>query len=222
VYDPDEGEIYDGMEEADGKTPVTKRRMQDEAHENEGKNVKKLGPLATCFTIFKGFVATGVLYVPKDFKNGGYIFTPITLVASMVLTLYCAKLLLEVHAKTGGSFPSMGFKAYGKPGKIFVEIVLVASQFGFCTAYVYFIASQIGGQGGVIPCITGDTEQCVGGLELNRWVWMPICMAIYVPLVLVRRIEVFAVTHLFADVMIVLTIIIVCIYAGIDIKSDGI
>ena len=106
------------------------------------KKVKKLGPLATCFTIFKGFVATGILYVPKDFKNGGYIFTPITLIVSLVLTLYCAKLVLAANARCGGgSFPEMGYKAYGKPGKVFVEIVLVASQFGFCTAYVYFIAS---------------------------------------------------------------------------------
>ena len=50
----------------------------------------------------------------------------------------------------GGSFPEMGYKVYGKWGKLIVEIVLVASQFGFCTAYVYFIASQIGGEGGVI------------------------------------------------------------------------
>jgi amino acid permease len=114
--------------------------------------VKKLGPIATCFTIFKGFVATGVLYVPKDFKNGGYIFTPITLIISLVATLYCSKLLLDVNERLGGGgFPEMGFRAYGKAGKIFVEIVLVASQFGFCTAYVYFIANQIGGKDGVIP-----------------------------------------------------------------------
>ena len=62
--------------------------------EEQAKQVKKLGPIATCFTIFKGFVATGILYVPKDFKNGGYLFTPITLIASLVATLYCAKLLL--------------------------------------------------------------------------------------------------------------------------------
>jgi len=170
----------------------------------------------------KGFVATGVLYIPNDFKAGGYIFTPITLIVSCALTLYCANLLLQVHAKTGGSFPDMGFKAYGKPGKIFVEIVLVCSQFGFCTAYVYFIASQIGGAGGVIPCITGDNDMCEGGLELNKWIWMPISMAIYVPLVMVRRIEVFAVTHLFGDIMILITLIVICSYAGIDIGNKGI
>lgn len=184
--------------------------------------MKKLGPLATCFTIFKGFVATGILYVPKDFKNGGYIFTPITLIASLIITLYCAKLLLQVNEKMGGgSFPEMGFKAYGKPGKLFVEIVLVASQFGFCTAYVYFIASQIGGLGGVIPCTTSDNDECTGGVDLNVWVWLPICMLIYVPLVMVRKIEVFAATHVFADAMIVITLIIIFAYAGMDISKYG-
>ena len=138
VADPDEVD-FDVAELIADKTPQTQRRI---IKEEGAKNVGKLGPMATCFTIFKGFVATGILYVPKDFYNGGYIFTPITLIASLIITLYCAKLLLAVNDRIGGgSFPEMGFKAYGKPGKIFVEVVLVASQFGFCTAYVYFIAS---------------------------------------------------------------------------------
>jgi len=78
--------------------------------EEQQKDVKLLGPIATCFTIFKGFVATGILYVPKDFYNGGYIFAPATLVGSLFVTLYCAKLLLEVNDRIGGgSFPEMGF-----------------------------------------------------------------------------------------------------------------
>ena len=217
VADPDEAD-EDIQAEIQDKTPTTQRRVVKEA---EQKAVKKLGPLATCFTIFKGFVATGILYVPKDFKNGGYIFTPITLIASLIVTLYCARLLLDVNERIGGgSFPEMGKKAYGKPGKIFVEIVLVASQFGFCTAYVYFIASQIGGEGGVIPCITGD-KKCMDGVEIEKWIWMPICMAIYVPLVMVRKIEVFAITHAFGDAMIIITLIIIFVYAGMDISDKG-
>ena len=46
-------------------------------------------------------------------------------------------------------------------------------------------------------------------------------MAIYVPLVMVRKIEVFAVTHVFADVMIILTVIILMAYAGVDIGEKG-
>ena len=39
-------------------------------------------------------------------------------------------------------------------------------------------------------------------------------MAIYVPLVMVRKIEVFAVTHIFADIMIIISIITIFGYAG--------
>ena len=46
-------------------------------------------------------------------------------------------------------------------------------------------------------------------------------MAIYVPLVFVRKIEVFAATHLFGDVMIILTMVVICVYAGIDVGKDG-
>ena len=56
---------------------------------------------------------------------------------------------------------------------------------------------------------------------MSRWWFFLICMAIYVPLVFVRKIEFFAVTHLFGDIMIIITIITVCIYAGIDIGDRG-
>ena len=90
VADIDEADD-DIQEMVEGATPNTQRRV---VKEEQAKQVKKLGPLATCFTIFKGFVATGILYVPKDFVNGGYIFTPLTLLISLAVTLYCAKLLL--------------------------------------------------------------------------------------------------------------------------------
>ena len=62
---------------------------------------------------------------------------------------------------------------------------------------------------------------CKNGTMIDKWWWMLICMAIYVPLVYVRKIEVFAVTHLFGDVMIIVTMIVICIFAGIDVSKDG-
>jgi len=73
------------------------------------KKAKLLGPWATAFTLFKGFVATGVLYIPKDTYNAGYVFMPITMLLSGTLTLFCAKKLLDAHEKIGGgSFSDMG------------------------------------------------------------------------------------------------------------------
>ena len=78
--------------------------------------------------------------MPADFVQGGYGWSACTILAALGLTLYCAKLLLEVNAKVGGSLPEMGLRVYGKPGKIAVDIALFASQFGFVAAYIYFIA----------------------------------------------------------------------------------
>ena len=39
---------------------------------------------------------------------------------------------------------------------------------------------------------------------------------------MVRKIEVFAVTHIFADIMIILSIITIFAYAGIDLAKDGV
>ena len=119
-----EEEDADILDQVVDKTPMTKRRI---IGEENAKKVKKLGPLATSFTIFKGFVCTGLLYMPKDFINGGWLFSSACVIASLILTLYCASLLLECRAKFGGSFPDIGFAVYGKTGKRLVEISLVAS-----------------------------------------------------------------------------------------------
>ena len=177
--------------------------------------------MATAFTIFKGFVCTGILYMPADFVNGGWGFSAITVIAALFLTLYCAKLLIEVYNSVGhGSLPDLGLAVYGKPGKIAVDIALFGSQFGFVCAYIYFIASQVGGENGIVQCITTDStddESCAGGTLMNKWWFLVICLVIYVPLVMVRRIEVFALTHLFGDVMILVTLVTVCAYAGIKV-----
>ena len=161
--------------------------------------------------------------MPKDFVNGGWLFSAICVIGSLIATLYCAHLLLQCRAKFGGSFPEIGQAVYGKWGKLMVDISLVASQYGFVTAYIYFIASQIGGPGGVIPCITADStdDMCANGTVINKWWFLLICCAIYIPLVFVRKIEVFAVTHVFGDAMIIITMIIICIYAGMDVGKDG-
>ena len=74
--------------------------------------------------------------------------------------------------------------------------------------------------GGVIPCISGNAD-CLDGIEINKWIWMPICMCIYVPLVMVRKIEVFAVTHAFGDAMIIITLFVLFGYAGASLANNG-
>jgi hypothetical protein len=48
-----------------------------------------------------------------------------------------------------------------------------------------------------------------------KWYFLPICFCIFYPLVLVRKIEAFAKFHIFGDAMIIITIVAVCVFAGI-------
>jgi proton-coupled amino acid transporter len=81
--------------------------------------------------------------MPKNFINGGYVFSASVMFGSLLLTLYCAKLLLDTRAKVGGSFSEIGERTWGRTGKLLFDITLVVSQVSFVTAYVYFIAKNV-------------------------------------------------------------------------------
>ena len=75
------------------------------------------------------------------------------------------------------------------------------------TAYVYFIASQIGS---IIAAVKDHPLD-----EKLKWIALPVCFFIFYPLVLVRKIEPFAKFHVFGDVMIWITLIVVIVFASI-------
>lgn len=84
----------DADESLKNLTPNTRRKVKEEI---TVKHIKKLSNCETFFTLIKGFVCTGCLYLPKSaFVNGGWLFASFCMVVSAFLTMYCASLLLEV------------------------------------------------------------------------------------------------------------------------------
>lgn len=78
--------------------------------------------------LLKGFICTGILYIPKNFLNGGWGFSLIAMVLSYILTAICAFKLLEARKKCGAkSFTDLGAAAYGKGGRIAVDVALAIS-----------------------------------------------------------------------------------------------
>ena len=157
--------------------------------------------------------------MPKNFVNGGWGFSAIAMILSYFLTIFCAKLLLDTRAALGGrlSFSEIGEKTWGKPGKIMVDITLVASQVSFVTAYVYFIASNMQ------SIIQHATVKDDGTLPepVSKWYFGLLCLCIYVPLCMVRKVEKLAKTHLFGDVMILFTILVIFVYASVEASKNG-
>ena len=82
----------------------------------------------TFITLIKGFVCAGILYLPKNYYNGGYIFSPLALVLSCIFTaIWLIKLLKSRDACLANSFEDIGFKAAGRFGKNIVSFFLVVS-----------------------------------------------------------------------------------------------
>lgn len=170
-----------------------------------------LGPIATGFTLFKGFVCTGILYMPISFVSGGYGFSAISIVLALLLTLYCIKLLLDTRQLLGGelSFSDIGTACYGKTGKLMVDISLFASQTGFTCAYIYFIANQT-----MLIINAARDKHDLGNIpESIKWWFAPICFAILMPMVMVRKVQTFAKLHLFGDAMIAIALIVILGFA---------
>jgi proton-coupled amino acid transporter len=110
--------------------------------DHQVKKVGKLSIMRTYFTLLKGFICTGILYLPQQFYYGGWGFSAIAMILSYIFTLICALKLMEARKVVNKtSFTEIGFCAYGKTGRILTEVSLAVSQTGFVCAYVYFISS---------------------------------------------------------------------------------
>lgn len=92
-----------------------------------------------------------------------------------------------------------------------MNLTLFCSQTGFTCAYIYFIVQNF--HTILHKLFDADHEQ---------WVTAGICFVVFTLLCWVRKIEIFAQTHIFADIMILLTLIYVIAMGAIKLSKDGI
>lgn len=167
--------------------------------------MKKIGTFGTFMSLLKGFVCTAILYLPDSFNQAGWLFQVISLSFSCCLTIFCAYLLIEVRKIVRlPSYSDMGEKLYGRAGKILVNIALFLSQAGFCCAYIRFIVYNF-------HTIFQDIFNLDKENETDEYYTAAFCLIIFTLLCWVRKIEIFAQTHIFADIMILLTLLYVII-----------
>jgi len=174
-------------------------------------NIKKMGCFATFMSLLKGFLCTAIIYLPYTFVTAGYMFQIIAIAFSACLTTYCAYLLIEVKNVIGlTSYVDIGEKAYGKKMRGAVQLFLGLSQFGFCVGYVFFIIDNV--------------HYIVHTLWPNfNEIWFTAVgmFVIFSLLCFIRKIEIFAQTHLFADIMIFVTLLYIIVEGCFVLKNQG-
>lgn len=92
----------------------------------------------------------------------------------------------------------------GKLGRRLVELSLFFSQVGLVCAYIAFICTSM------VSIVKTTTDKTV-----SPWWFGGLLFLLYTPLCLIRKIEVLAPTHIFADIMIVVTLTTLMVYGGL-------
>ena len=162
------------------------------------------------FTLLKGFVGLGILFIPNGFYNGGWAFSILSLFVSMLTTTTWMLLLVNVSNKHEGlSYSELGTLALGPFGKCLCDITLASSQASFVVAFTVFIVQNI-----------NDIYASYFGYRLWRWHLYTFWFFLYSPLTWVRRLQYFAKYHLLADIAIITTIFIIIIYTGLELYKE--
>ena len=155
-------------------------------------------------TIIKCFIGSGVLFLPKAFSNGGYLFSSVSFVVCAYITNVCVTKLIACRnaMPPGSDYGSIGFrvteglgKGYGRLGSALVNTSLVLSQCGFCCVYISFVARN------VIQLLNSGPKGCWVGPD-SLWILILCEFFILAPLTWIRRLSSFATTNLVANALI--------------------
>ncbi|KAK9471783.1 transmembrane amino acid transporter protein-domain-containing protein [Dipodascopsis tothii] len=150
------------------------------------------------FLLLKGFVGTGVLFLPKAYYNGGMLFSSGILVFVAILTYYCFVLLIDSRMRVNGSFGDMGGTLYGNKMRVLILFSIVVSQIGFSAAYTVFTAENLQA---FIMAVT----KCRVFVPTRYLIFLQ--MIVFVPLSMVRNISKLSLSSLIANIFILLGLV---------------
>lgn len=180
-----------------------------------GASVRK-----TVFTIFKSFIGSGILFLPKAFQNGGMLFSIVGLSVSALLSTFCmlrltvcSNAVMSAYGHKSVSYGMLGEKAFGSVGRAAVNVSLVLSQVGFCCSYLIFVQKNIGE-------VILQAFNIKSSLASYSWTLIILQIPLYTPLTWVRHIEYFAITNLIADVLILFGLLYIIQYSVHTLGED--
>lgn len=143
LADSDEEAVEEEEEEEEGgvvqteATPLLSRR-KSARRERKGD----AGTVKTFFTTLKAFIGTGIMFLPKAFKNGGILFSSITMVLVAAVSMLAFHLLLQCRAKYGGSYGDLGREIAGPKMRTLILASVTLSQICFVCAGLVFVADN--------------------------------------------------------------------------------
>lgn len=219
LLDTDEGQSPLDEEEADGEAPradgerrplLARRRMSSKRVTRPGD----AGTTKTFFTLLKAFIGTGIMFLPKAFRNGGILFSSITLIVVSLITTVCFRLLLQCRQKFGGGgYGELGESIVGRHFRSVILASITLSQLGFVCAGMIFTAENLAS---FLNAVTHGRR-----LPIGTDVLIVMQLVFLVPLALIRNISKLGPVALLADVFILIGIVYIWQYDIASLSEYG-
>ncbi|KAI8140959.1 transmembrane amino acid transporter protein-domain-containing protein [Fennellomyces sp. T-0311] len=188
------------------------KRSRRQVDPEDAKRSHKASVMKTAFLLFKAFISSGILFLPKAFSNGGLGFSIATLYFMGVVSLYCFLLLLDCKQYYPGSYGDIGGALYGPWMRRVVLFSIAISQLGFTCGGTIFIVEN------VIQAVRSLSHHAI---ELSSTRILVLICILLMPMVLIRNIAKLSPAALFADVLIVSGLLILLACDMYEIFSGG-
>lgn len=177
-----------------------------------GGSKRKSSTKKAILLLLKSFVGTGVLFLPKGFQNGGWMFSSVSLLFFAVVSYYCFILLIDTKTEVRvDGYGELGAYLFNSTLKNTVLASIVLSQIGFAAAYTVFTATNL--------------QSFFYHVFKYNWslpIWIVIQLVFYLPLSLTRNIARLSATALLADLFILMGLVYVYYYTSAYLASEGI
>ncbi|KAF1798485.1 transmembrane amino acid transporter protein-domain-containing protein [Mucor lusitanicus] len=189
------------------------KRNRRHSAKHQKKSEHKANVTKTVFLLFKAFIGSGILFLPKAFSNGGLVFSIFTMWLMGGISLYCFLLLLDCKQHLTGSYGDMGGQLYGSWMRSIVLFSIAISQMGFmCGGTIFIVENVIE----AVRALSGNA------IHLNAVAVFVMLAILLMPLVLIRNIAKLSPTALLSDVLIIGGLICLLVFDFIEIFEDGI
>lgn len=167
------------------------------------------------FTLLKAFIGTGIMFLPKAFRNGGMVFSSITLILVALISCLCFQLLLQCRQHHGGGgYGDLGLAICGPRFRSLILGSITISQIGFVCSGIIFVAENL------FSFFDAVTLSHTTPLGTNALI--AIQLIVLIPLALIRNISRLGPAALLADVFIFIGLFYIWYYDVSTLASQGI
>jgi proton-coupled amino acid transporter len=197
LEESDEDAISEG-DEGERRPLLGRRRISRPKPQGDASDIQSF------FTLLKAFIGTGIMFLPKAFKNGGILFSSVTLVTVSIVTSLCFHLLLECRKRYGGGYGDLGKEIGGRRLRSLILFSITLSQIGFVCAGLIFTADNLH------SFFNAVTKHSTTPLSVNLLITIQLIALI--PLSYIRNMSKLGPVALLADVFILIGLVYIYSY----------